>query len=177
MAVRVPRVEPLDPEKESGPSIPAFRTRDQWMELAKVIPFLHKDQLKKLEAVEVTATGYTAGKESTGKDPSHPEYGITYSGVKVRKDVFSTIAADPKVFPIGSILYIPGYGYGVVADIGSAIKGRKIDLFYETREQVFSQWGKKKVKVFVIKKGSGKVTEKEMDALNEFTPSLRVNSL
>src|SRR5690606_24522080 len=81
------------------------------------------------EKFEVEATGYTAGPESTGKDIGHPQYGITYSGVKVRRAHVSTIAADPDVFPIGSVLYIPDYGYGVVADTGSAIKGHKIDLY------------------------------------------------
>ncbi|MEH7106245.1 hypothetical protein V7083_00495, partial [Bacillus sp. JJ1764] len=66
----------------------------------------------------VTATGYTAGAESTGKSQGHPEYGITYSGVKVKRDLFSTIAADLAVYPIGTILFIPEYGYGVVADKG-----------------------------------------------------------
>jgi 3D (Asp-Asp-Asp) domain-containing protein len=118
------------------------------------------------QAVEVIATGYTAGIESTGKTPAHPEYGVTYSGVKVRKGKFSTIAADPSVFPLGTIMYIPGYGYGVVADTGSAIKGKKIDLYYETVDEVFNQWGKKKVKVIVLKKGDGQVTEKMLDRLN-----------
>lgn len=120
-----------------------------------------------LKVLEVTATGYTAGIESTGKEPGHPEYGITYSGVKVRRDYVSTIAADLKQFPIGSILYIPGYGYGVVADIGSAIKGKKIDLYFDTTEQVYDQWGKKDVDVQMIKKGEGKLSEKILDQLNE----------
>lgn len=119
-----------------------------------------------MESVEVTATGYYAGKESTGKSPGHPEYGITFSGVKVRKDLFSTIAADPKVFPIGTILYIPGYGYGVVADTGSAIKGYKIDLYFNTKAQVYADWGKKKVRVAVLKRGEGTVTETMLDRLN-----------
>lgn len=118
-----------------------------------------KHDLDRLTAVEVVATGYSAGKESTGKEPGHPEYGITFSGVKVVRDEnsFSTIAADPKVFPIGTVLYIPGYGYGIVADTGSAIKGKKIDLYFETKDQVYREWGKKKLDVFVIKPGSGKL--------------------
>lgn len=116
---------------------------------------------------KVIATGYTAGYESTGKHPSHPGYGITYSGVHVRRDLFSTIAADPSLYPIGTILYIPGYGYGVVADTGSAIKGNKIDLYYETVEDVYKKWGKKEVEVYLIKRGDGKLTEAELDALNE----------
>ncbi|MTE25072.1 hypothetical protein GJQ66_12845, partial [Microbacterium sp. ZXX196] len=80
---------------------------------------------------QVVATGYTAGYESTGKNPNHPSFGITYSGVKVKRDLYSTIAADISVFPIGTVLFIPDYGFGVVADTGSAIKGNKLDLYYE----------------------------------------------
>ncbi|WP_274388721.1 3D domain-containing protein [Paenibacillus antri] len=143
------------------------KSKSQWMKLAKAVPVLHADKMKQYDEIEVTATGYTAGVESTGKSPDHPQYGITYSGVKVRRDVFSTIAADRKVFPIGTVLHIPGYGYGVVADTGSAIKGKKIDLFFETTKQVYDEWGKKKVKVRVILKGNGKLTEKELNRLND----------
>lgn len=115
----------------------------------------------------VTATGYTAGVESTGKSKGHPEYGITYSGVKVKRDLFSTVAADLDVFPIGTILFIPGYGYGVVADKGGAIKGNELDLYYETVEDVYKQWGKKKVEVYVVQTGNGKLTEEQLQALNE----------
>lgn len=115
----------------------------------------------------VTATGYTAGVESTGKTPDHPQYGITYSGVKVKRDLYSTIAADLSVYPIGTILYIPDYGYGVVADTGSAIKGNKIDLYYPTVEQVYSEWGKKDVDVYVIQRGNGTLSEEDLIQLNE----------
>jgi 3D (Asp-Asp-Asp) domain-containing protein len=140
-----------------------IRTRsNEKTEVLKPLSFL--DQF---ESVEVIATGYTAGKESTGKSPNHPQYGITYSGVKVRKGIVSTIAADPKVFPMGTLLYIPGYGYGVVADTGSAIKGNKIDLYFLNKKEVYAKWGKKNVKVYVLKKGDGKVTEVMLDRLNE----------
>jgi 3D (Asp-Asp-Asp) domain-containing protein len=115
----------------------------------------------------VIATGYTAGVESTGKDPGHHEYGITYSGVEVRRDLYSTIAADLKIFPIGTILFIPGYGYGVVADKGGAIKGNKIDLYFETVDDVYNKWGKKEVKVYIIKEGNGTLTNEQLNKLNE----------
>ncbi|WP_419466047.1 3D domain-containing protein [Alteribacter salitolerans] len=115
----------------------------------------------------VVATGYTAGVESTGKTEEHPQYGITYSGVKVKRDLYSTIAADPSVFPIGTILYIPGYGFGVVADTGSAIKGNKIDLYYETVDDVYSQWGKQTINVYVVEKGDGRLSEQDLINLNE----------
>jgi len=123
--------------------------------------------LEQYPKVRVVATGYYAGFESTGKTPSHPSYGITYSGVKVRRDDYSTIAADLRVFPLGTILYIPGYGYGVVADKGGAIRGNKIDLYFETKQDVFKQWGKKSVDVYVVKRGEGKVTEAFLNSLNE----------
>lgn len=134
----------------------------------RFIPKLDSD-LSKYVAVEVTATGYFAGKESTGKNPGNPSYGITYSGIKVMRDdkALSTIAADTKVFPLGTVLFIPGYGYGVVADTGSAIKGKKIDLYFDTKDQVYKEWGKKTVKVFIVKKGNGKVTESIWNQLKD----------
>jgi 3D (Asp-Asp-Asp) domain-containing protein len=121
----------------------------------------------KYPKLTVTATGYTAGVESTGKSKGHPEYGITYSGVKVKRDLFSTVAADLTVFPIGTILFIPGYGYGVVADKGGAIKGNELDLYYETVEDVYNKWGKKKLEVYIVQKGNGKLTEQTLKSLNE----------
>ncbi|RTR36054.1 hypothetical protein EKG37_00405 [Robertmurraya yapensis] len=130
-------------------------------------PSLDEMDWSKYPSTEVTATGYTAGVESTGKGPDHPQYGITYSGVKVTRDLYSTVAADLNVFPIGTILFIPGYGYGVVADKGGAINGNEVDLYYDTVEEVYEKWGKKKVEVYVIEKGDGKLTEEELKALNE----------
>ncbi|MFC5713042.1 3D domain-containing protein [Thalassorhabdus alkalitolerans] len=127
---------------------------------------LSQQPLKNYPAKHVVATGYTAGPESTGKSPGHPAYGITYSGVEARRDVVSTIAADPEHFPIGTVLYIPEYGYGVVADTGSAIKGMKIDLFYETTDEVFEEWGKRELEVYVIREGKGRLDEQDYIQIN-----------
>ena len=64
------------------------------------MPVLAPREDQVLHTVKVTATGYTAGYESTGKKPGHPQYGITYSGVKVKRDrnTLSTIAADLMYF-------------------------------------------------------------------------------
>ena len=117
-------------------------------------------------AVQVLATGYTAGVQSTGKKPGDSTYGLTRSGVKVRRGLYSTVAADPKIFPIGSILFIPGYGYGVVADTGSKINGHRLDLYFKTVDAVYKQWGKRSLNVFIIKKGNGSLSEKVMKQLN-----------
>lgn len=124
-------------------------------------------ELSRYPKHEVLATGYTAGYESTGKYPESPSYGITYSGVKVKRDLFSTIAADLTVFPLGTILWIPGYGYGVVADKGGAIKGNHLDLYYETVQDVYENWGKKTLEVYVVQKGNGELSEEQLSKLNE----------
>ncbi|CDQ21303.1 3D domain-containing protein [Halobacillus karajensis] len=116
---------------------------------------------------EVVATGYTAGYESTGKTPEHPAYGVTFSGVNVKRDLYSTIAADLDMFPLGTILFIPGYGYGVVADIGGAIKGNKLDLYFPTVNDVYQQWGKQTLDVYVVQEGTGEITEEDLENLNQ----------
>ncbi|OXM13246.1 hypothetical protein CGZ75_22865 [Paenibacillus herberti] len=126
-----------------------------------------KPATKPVKSISVLATGYTAGIESTGKKPGHRLYGITRSGVKVRRGQVSTIAADTRVLPIGTILYVPGYGYSVVADTGSKIKGHRIDLYFDTTKQVYSQWGKKQVTVQVLKVGNGKLDQKTLNRLNQ----------
>ena len=56
---------------------------------------------------------------------------ITYTGTTPVRDPngISTIAVDPSIIPLGSKVYIPGYGMAIAADTGGAIKGNKIDLF------------------------------------------------
>ena len=85
----------------------------------------------------------------------------------MKRDLYSTIAADLNVFPLGTVLFVPGYGYGVVADTGSAIKGNRLDLYYETVKDVYNQWGKKTVDVYIVQKGKGKLSENQLKNLNE----------
>jgi len=87
----------------------------------------------------VVATGPNAGKPKT--------VGITASGQRAGR---GTIAADIAVLPMRTQVYVPGYGYGVVADTGSAIQGRRLDLFFSTHEKA-RQWGVKKLNVRVLK--------------------------
>ncbi|MGE5560854.1 MAG: G5 domain-containing protein [Chloroflexota bacterium] len=94
------------------------------------------------KAFLMTATGYTAGPESTGKYAT----GYTYLGMKAS---YGVVAVDPKVIPLRSRLYIEGYGYAVAGDIGGAIKGNRIDLCFDTVAEALD-WGKRKVKVYII---------------------------
>lgn len=95
-----------------------------------------------------TLTAYTAGYESTGKKPGHPAYGITASGAKVKEN--HTIAVDPKVIPLGTLVYIEGIGVRKAEDTGSAIKGNKIDVYIPDVEEAIDFGVKKQVKVYVL---------------------------
>jgi 3D (Asp-Asp-Asp) domain-containing protein len=62
---------------------------------------------------------------------------------------WGTVAVDPRVIPLGTKLFITGYGYAVAVDVGSAIKGYKIDLGFSSYHQCI-KYGKRKVKVYVL---------------------------
>jgi 3D (Asp-Asp-Asp) domain-containing protein len=94
----------------------------------------------------MNASAYTAGYESTGKNPGDPGYGITASGMQVRHGV---VAVDPRVIPLGTKLYVDGYGVTIAADTGGAIKGNKIDLYFEDLDDAIN-FGRRDVKVYVL---------------------------
>jgi hypothetical protein len=108
-------------------------------------------------------TGLTA----SGTKPREPQPGL-FSGdslthpwmIPVRIVFFpwlllpedGTIAADTRYYPFGTRMFVPGYGYGVVEDRGSAIKGpRRLDIFYRSHTEAL-QWGRKKVNVTIYPK-------------------------
>lgn len=95
-----------------------------------------------------TLTAYTAGIESTGKKKTHPAYKVTSSGAKVMDGL--TIAVDPKIIPIGSRVYIEGVGYRVAQDIGSAIQGKRIDLFMSDLQEARKFGVQRNVKVEIM---------------------------
>jgi 3D (Asp-Asp-Asp) domain-containing protein len=73
--------------------------------------------------------------------------GRTASGLPVGKGV---VAVDPRVIPLGTRLFIPGYGPGIAADTGSAIKGRIIDLWMPTVAEA-RRWGRRSVVITVYR--------------------------
>lgn len=97
---------------------------------------------------EFEITYYTAGPESTGKSPEHPQYGITKSGTRVKEG--QTIATDWSVLPAGTKVFIEGLGERIVEDIGGAIKGFDIDVYVEDVE-VAKQLGRHKADVWIIR--------------------------
>ena len=91
-------------------------------------------------ALQMMATAYYSGP---------PSNGITATGVRARRGI---VAVDPRVIPLGSEVYVPGYGYGLAADTGGAIIGNRIDLCYDHLQEAFD-WGRRWVIVYVLKWG------------------------
>lgn len=74
--------------------------------------------------------------------------GYTATGMKAG---YGVAAVDTRVIPLGTKLYVEGYGYCIAADTGGAIKGNRIDLCYGTHSAALSSgFGHKNVKVYII---------------------------
>ncbi len=90
----------------------------------------------------VEATAYTASCEGCS--------GVTATGVDLKANPNQkVIAVDPSVIPLGSKVYVEGYGEAIAADTGGAIKGNKIDVFVPAQADA-QQWGRKTVNVTVL---------------------------
>ena len=118
--------------------------------------------MRKADAViEMKTTGYCACRKCCGwklnwygmpvfssgsQKGKFKNIGQTASGKMARP---GTVAVDTKRFPMGTKFYIPGYGWGVAQDVGGAIKGRYLDLFFWSHRSG-TRWGvqQKSIKVW-----------------------------
>ncbi len=90
----------------------------------------------------VTATAYTAYCNGCS--------GRTATGLNIRANPnMKIIAVDPRVIPLGTKVYVEGYGYAVAADTGGGIKGYIVDLLMPSKEEAY-RWGRKKVKIKIL---------------------------
>lgn len=103
----------------------------------------------------VASRGYFGGRRTmtmvaTGYGPTAADNGRwagqTATGLKPG---YGVVAVDPRFIPLGTRLYIEGYGYAVAGDTGSAIKGNRIDLGHDTYSEA-ARVGRKKVKVIIL---------------------------
>ena len=76
---------------------------------------------------------------------------ITYMGTTPVRDPdgISTIAVDPSIIPLGSKVYIPGYGLAIASDTGGLINGNRIDLFLNSEDECIN-WGVQTVSLYLI---------------------------
>lgn len=89
----------------------------------------------------MVASGYTAAAAENWPYAGAP----SYIGLPLARGI---VAVDPNVIPMGSKLYIEGYGTAIAADQGGAINGNRIDLFFDSKYEALN-WGLKTVKVTV----------------------------
>ncbi|WP_432360918.1 3D domain-containing protein [Sporosarcina sp. UB5] len=132
--VKVAFADPEDhseKEPEAAPKVPAFNL---------LITSPPEDSTG--TEMIVTATAYTA--YCTGCS------GTTAYGIDLRANPDQkVIAVDPTIIPLGTKVWVEGYGEAIAGDVGSAIKGHKIDVFIPSYESAM-EWGVKKVKIKII---------------------------
>lgn len=91
-----------------------------------------------LSTLTMQSTAYTGGTlTATGSKPVYNPGGI------------STIAVDPNVIPLGSKVYVSGYGTAIAADTGGAINGNIIDLYFNSEADCIA-WGRRNVTVEIL---------------------------
>ncbi|EGO62420.1 3D domain-containing protein [Acetonema longum] len=93
------------------------------------------------QVMDLTATGYASGIENNGYSGDK-----TVTGTDVRKGI---VAVDPQVIPMGTRVWVEGYGEAVAEDQGSAIKGDRIGLAFDSKEEAL-EYGMQKVKVYIL---------------------------
>ncbi len=111
---------------------------DEIVEVGTKKPENTIDGYKYSRAISMRSTAYTPFDAGCS--------GITATGMRAGKGV---AAVDPKVIPLGSKIYVPGYGVAVAADTGGAIKGNKVDVCYNSLSEAY-RWGSKNVTVYVL---------------------------
>ncbi|KAB8137674.1 LysM peptidoglycan-binding domain-containing protein [Gracilibacillus oryzae] len=100
------------------------------------------NQEKSGKTINVTATAYTA--KCAGCS------GITATGINLLENPnMKVIAVDPNVIPLGSRVYVEGYGEAIAGDTGGAINGNKVDLHVPTKQEALN-WGRRQVQVTIL---------------------------
>lgn len=123
------------------------------------------EMIAKAEAEAKAKAEEEAAKDEVSEAPSDADYKASYTmtataytggsftaiGLKPVRNPggLSTIAVDPSVIPLGSKVYIPGYGYAIASDTGGAIKGNIIDLYLNSVDECLT-WGRRKVILHIV---------------------------
>lgn len=143
------------PKQESPPKQEAAPQPKQEQPVKQQEPPKQQEQPKKEQQIEqasdtkeegttmyVTATAYTAYCDGCS--------GITYTGIDLRANPNQkVIAVDPNVIPLGSRVWVEGYGTAIAGDIGGAIQGNRIDVFIPNKDEA-NRFGIKQVKITIL---------------------------
>ena len=149
-------LEKMENEENQKNNEYGIKNKEEIIVERKANTYTEEPPVEYKKVIEAKATAYCLCKKCCGKSETHPEYGVTASGLKIIPGTnMKVIAIDPNVIPLGTKVYVEGlngakdYGYAIAADTGSAINSLKVDLYMETHEKAY-QWGRKSVKVYVI---------------------------
>jgi 3D (Asp-Asp-Asp) domain-containing protein len=104
--------------------------------------YTSRGEYRTRKILKMSATAYEPGPRSCGKYAT----GRTASGLQAG---YGVVAVDPRVIPLGTKLYVEGYGYAIAGDRGRAIKGNRIDLGFATVREALN-FGTKSVIVHVL---------------------------
>lgn len=113
--------------------------QDRIMQVGTRRMFATRGEFAGKEIVHMEATAY-APWHGRGVD------GTTAIGLRAG---YGVVAVDPRVIPLGSRLFIEGYGRAVAGDTGGAIKGHRIDLGFNTAKEAY-RFGRKPVRVYIL---------------------------
>ncbi len=109
-----------------------FGTKERIQNASRNGGLAETQRVAKEMVVESTAYTHTGNTTFTGIWP--------YEGI---------VAVDPKVIPLGTKMYVEGYGYATAADTGGLIKGNIIDVFMDTHDKAVN-WGRRQVKIYIL---------------------------
>jgi len=94
------------------------------------------------QRIKLVATAYSPDARSCGADAD----GFTCLGLRAG---YGIAAVDKNVIPMGTRLYVEGYGYALAADVGGAIKGNRIDLCFDTHQEAM-RFGRRVLNVYIL---------------------------
>ena len=112
-----------------------------------------------IEVTQVASRGENVNEEGTELYVNSTAYtascsgcsGHTATGIDLKSNPNAkVIAVDPSVIPLGTKVYVEGYGYAIAGDTGGAVKGKKIDVFFPTKAEAY-RWGNKQVRIKILK--------------------------
>lgn len=116
--------------------------------VSKVIEKGTKEPEPVVPTVSTNRGSFEVVKEFSMRATAYTDTGYnTASGMKAAVGI---VAVDPKVIPLGTKLYVEGYGYAVAGDTGGAIKNNRIDLFFNTESECVRYGVKNNIKVYVL---------------------------
>ena len=106
----------------------------------------HLARVRSLKA-PAPGTGRVMRVEATGYAPGSG--GADHTCATGARATHGVIAVDPRVIPLGTRVFVPGYGYAVAADTGGAIKGHRIDVCYDSYAEAM-RWGRRSMTIVIL---------------------------